>query len=101
MFPELERIQQVSQHMFELAENKAWEQLPDLEQERTNLMHAFFENQKFTANDNVYVEKIINSVLLINEKIAKLAEIEKMGISQEMQGLKKRQNVHSAYMQNK
>ena len=107
---QLQRFQEISQQMLVLAESNDWEQLPELEIEREKLMLCFFEEPsaaqdfvlaELSPQDSMQVEQAINHVLSINDKITSLAEKEKVSIGSQMRGLKKRQNVHSAYMQNK
>lgn len=99
---ELELIQflDISQTMLVCAKNNDWDQLPELEAKRNQVITSFF-GEAVAGNDSVKTEKIINEVLVINKKIEQLAQQEKMVIGQQLQGLKKKQNVHSAYLQNK
>ena len=98
---ELEQVQEISQKMLDLAQANDWEPLPDLELKRKNLMHSFFEQQQISAQDSAPIEQLIQRVLSINDMISQLAEQKKVSIGQQLNGLKKRQNVHSAYLQNK
>ncbi|MCU7837410.1 MAG: flagellar protein FliT [gamma proteobacterium symbiont of Taylorina sp.] len=97
---ELQQVWIISQKMFELAKNSDWEKLPDLENERKKIMALFF-SEAVSDQDSARVEKIIQDVLAINDNIAVLAEKEKMSIALQRQNIKKRQNVQSAYLQNK
>ncbi len=96
----LEQFLSMSQQMLEFAKNDKWEKLPDLEIKRKALMVAFFETEDKHQN-TAQVAQIIKQVLLINDTIEKLAQQEKTIISQQVHSLKKQQNVHSAYLQNK
>ena len=96
---ELKEIQAISHKMFALAEVNNWQKLPDLEKERKNIMNSFFSSE-VTMQDSSEVKKVIQDVLLINDKITELAEESKRTISLQRQNIKKRQNVHSAYLQN-
>lgn len=97
---QLEQFQQMSQTMLELSEASDWDKLPDLESERQTVMRSIF-SEEVSIQDAPQVEKLIKEVLLINEKITKLAEKSKVSISFKRQNIIKRQNVHSAYIQNK
>ncbi len=97
---QLEQFQEMSQVMLELSEANDWDKLPDLENKRQAIMRSIF-SEKVSVQDAPQVEKIIKEVLLINEKITKLAEKSKVSISFKRQNIIKRQNVHSAYIQNK
>ena len=106
---ELKQFLNISQKMLELAKNNDWEKLSDLEIDRKKIMQSFFEAKNSADNnstDNLEhnpdkVEQVIKNVLSINEKIEQLAQKEKATIGQQLHGLKKKQNVHSAYLQNK
>ena len=97
---ELQQFLEISRKMLEFAEMNDWEKLSDLEHTRKKIMLSFFE-AKNSAPKSEKVEQTINNVLEINEKIEQLAQQEKVTIAQQLQGLKKKQNVHSAYLQNK
>ena len=97
---ELEKFQAITHEMFALAEVSHWEKLPDLENERKKIIESFF-SKEVSIQDSPQVEKVIQDVLLINDKITELAEKSKSTISLQRQNIKKRQNVHSAYLQNK
>jgi hypothetical protein len=96
----LEQFLAMSQQMLEFAKNDKWEKLPDLEIKRKELMFSFFETEDSHQN-TAQVAQIIKQVLSINDTIEQLAQQEKTIISQQLNGLKKQQNVHSAYLQNK
>ena len=100
---ELEYFFDVSQKMLALAKNKDWEKLPELEVDRQKVMHSFFESEDsdhYLSINSDKVEHTIKNVLLINEQIEKIAQKEQLVIGQELQGLKKKQNAHSAYLEN-
>ena len=97
---ELQQFLDISRKMLEFAEANDWEKLPDLENNRKKIMLSFFE-AKNSAPKSAKVEQIIKSVLSINEEIEQFARQEKVTIGHQLQGLKKKQNVHSAYLQNK
>ena len=101
MHPELVKLEEISQKMLALAKANDWDQLPELEIERKHLMHSFFEHQQISSLESAQIEQVIQGVLSINHTISQLAEKEKVSIGQQLHGLKKRQNVHSAYLQNK
>ena len=98
---EMSQLQEISQTMLALAKANNWEQLPELEIKRKSLMQSFFERQPVSTRNSVEIEQVIKNILSINDKIAHLAEQEKITIGQKLHGMKKRQNVHSAYVQNK
>ena len=101
---ELKQFLNISQKMLELAKNNDWEKLSDLEIDRKKIMQSFFEAKNSADNlehNSDKVEQVIKNVLSINEKIEQLAQKEKATIGQQLHGLKKKQNVHSAYLQNK
>lgn len=100
-FQNLQKIQNLSHKMLKLAEMDDWEQLPELEQLRDISIRNFFEEQDISAQNSNEVERVIKSVLKINDQITVLAEQKKVAISEQLQGLKKRKNVNSAYLQNK
>ena len=105
-YQELSQFQEISQKMLSLAEACDWDKLPELEAERKNLMLSFFEHQQtslqgVSSQKSTQIERLMKSVLSINDKISQLAEQEKVSIGNQLHGLKKRQNVHSAYLQNK
>lgn len=97
---ELSQFQKISQQMLEFAEADEWDKLSDLEKKRKTLMQSFFA-QPVSPEDSVDIRRVIESVLTINDKITQLAGQHKGAISLQLQELKKRQNVQSAYMQNK
>lgn len=97
---ELKQLLDISQQMLELAKNNDWEKLPDLETDRKKIMQSFFETQN-SLDNTADIEQAIKDVLFINEKIEQLAQQEKVQIGQQLHALKKKQNVHSAYLQNK
>ena len=97
---ELKKFLDISRKMLKFAKNNDWDKLPDLEVERKRIMSSFFEEQ-ISELDSTKIEQVIKDVLLINEKIEQLAQQEKVVVGQQLQGLKKKQNVHSAYLQNK
>ncbi|NOQ78222.1 MAG: hypothetical protein GQ546_02345 [Gammaproteobacteria bacterium] len=101
---ELKQFLVISQKMLDYAENNDWEKLPDLESDRKKIMQSLFESQdsdSHSSSGTIKIEQTIKNVLSINEKIEQLAQQEKVVIGQQLQGLKKKQNVHSAYLQNK
>lgn len=101
---ELKQFLVISQKMLDYAENNDWEKLPDLESDRKKIMQSLFESQdsdRDSSSGTTKIEQTIKNVLSINEKIEQLAQQEKVVIGQQLQGLKKKQNVHSAYLQNK
>ncbi len=102
---ELTRFQTISQQMLGLAETGDWDKIPALESERKQMMYAFFETadlqKKLLPEESEKVAVLIKEVLHINDNISKLAEQGKQHLSQEFQGMKKRQNVQSAYLQNR
>ncbi len=98
-YSELSQFQEISLKMLCLAQANDWDKLPDLENKRKNLMKTFF-SQQVSSRDSVLVRSVIQDVLSINDKISQLAQQEKLSIGDKLQGLKKRQNVHSAYLQN-
>lgn len=97
---DLKQFLDISQSMLECAKSNDWDKLPDLENKRKSVINSFFE-QSPAEQDSVKIEKTIKDVLSINEKIEQLAQQEKVIIGQQLQGLKKKQNVRSAYLQNK
>lgn len=102
---ELEQIREVSQKMLSSAEEGDWEKLPEFESERQKMMYSFFEGeqsiQSFSLQEQAQVAQVINEVLLLNGNISNLAEQGKNAITGQLHGMKKRQNVHSAYLQNR
>ncbi len=99
---ELHSLLTISQQMLVDAQAGHWDKLPDLESKRNELMHVFFEqNGPAVAYSHEQIKQTIEAVLRLNKKIAQLAQQEKNGISQQLHGMKKKQNVHSAYLQNK
>lgn len=101
---ELKQFLVISQKMLDYAENNDWEKLPDLESDRKKIMQSLFESQdsdRDSSSGTTKIEQTIKNVLSINEKIEQLAQQEKVVIGQQLHGLKKKQNVHSAYLQNK
>lgn len=102
---ELEKLQEMSQKMLISAQANEWEKLPELETERKRVMESFFNpasfSQQLSLQDSSRVEQAIQEVLSINDKISQLAEKEKVTINTRLYGMKKKQNVHSAYLQNK
>ena len=101
---ELKQFLDISQQMLELAKNNNWEDFSDLEIDRKKIMQSFFETKNSADNSqhsSDKVEQVIKNVLSINEKIEQLAQKEKVTIGQQLHDLKKKQNVHSAYLQNK
>jgi hypothetical protein len=97
----LEQFQSLSRKMLNHAEHQQWDRLPELEQERQQVIQQFFKHETITVDDSPRVESIINDVLSINEALAKLAEKTKRSIAKNIQGMKQRQTVHSAYLENK
>ena len=102
---ELESLQKISHKMLVLAETGDWEKLPELENNRKGVMQSFFNpssfSQKLSPHDSSQVERVVQEVLSINNKISQLAEKQQMSINTRLYGMKKKQNVHSAYLQNK
>ncbi len=98
-YSELSQCQEISLKMLSLAQANDWDKLPDLENKRKNFMKTFF-SQQVSLRDSALVSSVIQDVLLINDKISQLAQQEKTSTGHKLQGLKKRQNVHSAYLQN-
>ena len=96
---ELEKFKKISQKMLDLATVKDWGKFSELEKERSNVIESFF-SQAVSVEESSQVERIINEVLLINDKITALAEKDQLSISLQRKNMKKRQNVHSAYLQN-
>lgn len=97
---ELKQFLDISQSMLVCAKNNDWDNLPDLENKRKSIINSFFE-QSISEYDSVKIEQTIKDVLFINEKIEQLAQQEKVIVGQQLSGLKKKQSVHSAYLQNK
>jgi len=97
---ELKKLLDISRKMLASAESNNWEKLADLETERKMIMSSFFEEQ-ISERHSARVGQAIKNVLAMNKKIEQLALQEKVTIGQQLQGLKKKQNVHSAYLQNK
>ncbi len=100
-FQELKDIQNLSNKMLLLAESGDWDKIPDIEQQRDKLIRHFFETHDLIASDRNKVEQAIHTVLQINNKMTALAEQEKLRINEHLHDLKKRQNVNSAYLQNR
>ena len=98
---ELNDIQNLSNTILSLAESDDWDNIPGIEQQRDKLIRHFFENQDVNAGDRDIIEQTIQSVLQINKRVTVLAEQKKITINAQMQDLRKRQNVNSAYLQNK
>ncbi len=101
---ELKQFLDISLKMLEFAKVSDWEKLPALENERKKIMISFFESPTSDekSSENVLeAEQTINDVLSINEQIEQLAQKEKVTIAQQLHGFKKKQNVHSAYLENK
>ncbi len=101
---ELVSLLNFSQRMLGLAQNSDWEEFSELEIKRTEVMHSFFESSALkegSIGDSDKIEQTIKKVLLINEQIEKLAQKEKITISQQLHSMKQKQNVHSAYLENK
>ena len=102
---ELEKLQNISHKMLVSAEANNWEKLAELETERKSVMESFFSpasfSQQLSPQDSSQVEQVIQEVLSINDKLSQLAEQEKASINTQLHGMKKKQNVHSAYLQNK
>ena len=102
---ELESFQKISHKMLVLAESGGWEKLPELESNRKGVMESFFYpssfSQKLSPHDSSQVERVVQEVLSINNKISQLAEKQQMSINTRLYGMKKKHNVHSAYLQNK
>ena len=101
---ELSQLLNMSDQMLGLAEKNDWNDFSELESSRQKAMYSFFESpllDESSAEDSAKIEQIINKVLFINNQIEKLAKKEKITIGQQLQGMKKKQNVHSAYLQNK
>ena len=97
----MQDIQTLSHKMLMLAKSGDWEQLPELEQLRDKKIRMFFEEQEISVQDSDKIGQAIQSILTINNKIALFAEQEKIAVCEQIQGIKKRQNVNSAYLQNK
>ncbi len=100
-YQELNEIHVLSNTILSLAESDDWDSIPDIEQQRDKLIRHFFENKDFDAGDRGIIEQTIQSVLQINNRFTVLAEQKKLTINAQMQDLRKRQNVNSAYLQNK
>ena len=98
---ELNDIQNLSNTILLLAESDDWDDIPGIEQQRDKLIRHYFETQDFNSGDREIIEQTIQSVLKINNRVTVLAEQKKITINAQMQDLRKRQNVNSAYLQNK
>jgi len=100
----LKQFLDISRQMLAFAKNNNWEKLPDLENDRNKIMRSVFKGKNSVSNSpsNAHgIEQTIKNVLSINDKIEQLAQQQKVTISRQLHGLKKKQNVHSAYLQNK
>ncbi len=101
---ELNQLLDMSQKMLGLADKNDWDDFTELENNRKKVMYSFFESpliDESSAEDSEKIEQIIKKVLLINEQIEKKAQQNKCTLARQLQGMKKKQNVHSAYLQNK
>ena len=102
---ELRQFVDISRKMLESAKNNDWDKLPDLEDERKKIMLSIFESgaeyQDLVNHDSGKLEQMIKNVLSMNEQIEQLAGEEKITIGQQLQVMKKKQSVNSAYLQNK
>ena len=100
----LKQFLDISRQMLVFAKNNDWEKLPDLENDRNKIMRSVFKGKNSVSNSpsNAHgIEQTIKNVLSINDKIEQLAQQKKVTIGRQLHGLKKKQNVHSAYLQNK
>ena len=97
---EVTQFLDISRKMLTSAKNNGWDELPDLEIARKKIMMSLFESGT-ESQDSAKLEQMIGDVVSINEQIEQLARDEKAKIGQQLHGLKKKQNVHSAYLQNK
>ncbi len=95
----LKGLQAISQQMLQSAQQEEWQKLPLLEQQRKALMHGYFEEVRSEKEVEI-IATVINSVLSINREIEQLAREQQKKINRQLQNMKKRQNAHSAYMQN-
>ncbi len=101
---ELTQLLDISQQMLNAATVGDWEFLPEQESERKKVMQFIFSsgdyNQDVSVQESDKISQVINQVLEINTQIEALAEQGKVDIKQQLQGMKQKQNVHSAYLQN-
>jgi hypothetical protein len=106
---ELDKLLNISQQMLSAAKVGDWECLPEREIERKKVMQRYFSSESFkqetasqaiSSSESTGISKVINQVLEINTQIEILAEQGKSAINQQLHGMKQKQNVHSAYLQN-
>ena len=100
----LKQFLDISRKMLAYAKKNDWGKLPALENDRKKIMRSVFEGKNPVSNsyqNTTEIAQTIKNVLSINDKIEQLAQQEKVIIGQHLHGLKKKQNVHSAYLQNK
>jgi len=101
---QLESLLELSQSMLACAKEEQWQKLPDIETKRQQLMYKLFENKSvFVGTENLSTQATmtIEAVLAINTEIEQFAQQQKVSLTQKVSGLKKKQNVHSAYLENK
>ncbi|WP_198263992.1 flagellar protein FliT [sulfur-oxidizing endosymbiont of Gigantopelta aegis] len=105
---ELAQFLNISQSMLSAAEAGDWACLPEREVERKKVMQQYFSSESFNQavslqggiEESDGISQVINQVLEINTQIETLAEQGKLAINLQLQGMKKKQSVHSAYLQN-
>jgi len=93
----IENLIQLTQSMLDKAELGIWEDVIALENERSELMNAYFSQEKEYFDDVVAIRVGIETVQLMNEQLMQLGRQQKKELSQALQELGQGKKAVNAY----
>ena len=94
---QLEKLQQLSEKILQLANSENWEQALALEQEREHLTQETF-SQPVAQQESEQVAAIIQYILQLNEQITTALSTRKICLEQEFRKFKQSRQASSAYL---
>ena len=93
----IENLIQLTQSMLDKAELGIWEDVIALENERSELMNAYFSQEKEYFDDVLAIRVGIETVQLMNEQLMQLGRQQKKELSQALQELGQGKKAVNAY----
>jgi len=93
----IENLIQLTQSMLDKAELGIWEDVIALENERSELMNAYFSQEKKYFDDVTAIRVGIETIQLIDEQLMQLGRQQKKELSQALQELGQGKKAVNAY----
>jgi len=93
----IENLIQLTQSMLDKAELGIWEDVIALENERSELMNAYFSQEKKYFDDVAVIRVGIETIQLMDEQLMQLGRLQKKELSQALQELGQGKKAVNAY----